>query len=111
MLRLCSRNELRHTDVVKYVTEPTTQVEAVVPATPVAGVRAERDTRARVARLILENGSVTASALGESLGLTPAAVRRHLDALLAEGLIDIRRARPQAHRGRGRPAKLFGITD
>jgi len=26
-------------------------------------------------------------------------------------MIDIRRARPQAHRGRGRPAKLFGITD
>lgn len=109
--RLCSWNELRHTDVVKYVTEPTTQVEAVVPATPVTGVRAERDTRARVARLILENGPITASALGERLGLTPAAVRRHLDALLAEGLIDIRRARPQAHRGRGRPAKLFGITD
>ena len=111
-LRLCSWNELRHTDVVKYVTEPSTQVEAVVPATPVvAGVRAERDTRARVARLILEHGPVTAAALGERLGLTPAAVRRHLDALLAEGLIDIRRARPQAHRGRGRPAKLFGITD
>ena len=71
----------------------------------------ERDTRARVARLILEHGPVAASALGERLGLTPAAVRRHLDALLAEGMIEIRRARPQAHRGRGRPAKLFAITD
>ncbi|WP_106402715.1 helix-turn-helix transcriptional regulator [Actinocorallia populi] len=73
--------------------------------------RAERDTRARVARLILENGPVTASALGERLGLTPAAVRRHLDALLEEGMIEIRRARPTASRGRGRPAKLFAITD
>ncbi|MEO3788114.1 metalloregulator ArsR/SmtB family transcription factor [Actinocorallia sp. B10E7] len=73
--------------------------------------RAERDTRARVARLILENGPVTASALGERLGLTPAAVRRHLDALLADGMIEIRRARPSASRGRGRPAKLFAITD
>jgi predicted ArsR family transcriptional regulator len=71
----------------------------------------ERDTRARVARLILEHGPVAASSLGERLGLTPAAVRRHLDALLAEGMIEIRRARPQAHRGRGRPAKLFAITD
>jgi len=73
--------------------------------------RAERDTRARVARLILENGPVTASALGERLGLTPAGVRRHLDALLAEGMIETRRARPSASRGRGRPAKLFAITD
>jgi predicted ArsR family transcriptional regulator len=64
-----------------------------------------------VARLILEHGPVAASSLGERLGLTPAAVRRHLDALLAEGMIEVRRARPQAHRGRGRPAKLFAITD
>ena len=54
---------------------------------------------------------MAASALGERLGLTPAAVRRHLDALLSEGMIEVRRARPQAHRGRGRPAKLFAITD
>jgi predicted ArsR family transcriptional regulator len=46
-----------------------------------AGVT-ERDTRARVARLILEHGPITASALGERIGLTPAAIRRHLDALL-----------------------------
>ncbi|MFS2293297.1 MAG: winged helix-turn-helix transcriptional regulator, partial [Actinomadura sp.] len=72
----------------------------------------ERDTRARVARLILEHGPVTASALGERVGLTPAAVRRHLDALLAEGMIEVRKARaPQARRGRGRPAKWFAITD
>nr|WP_312881581.1 metalloregulator ArsR/SmtB family transcription factor [Thermomonospora cellulosilytica] len=71
----------------------------------------ERDTRARVARLILEQGPITASALGERVGLTPAAVRRHLDALLAEGMIEVRRARPQARRGRGRPAKWFAITD
>ncbi len=71
----------------------------------------ERDTRARVARLILEHGPITASDLGERLSLTPAAIRRHLEALLAEGMIEIRRARPQTHRGRGRPAKLFAITD
>ncbi|WP_371946801.1 helix-turn-helix transcriptional regulator [Actinomadura monticuli] len=73
---------------------------------------AERDTRARVARLILEHGPVTASTLGERVGLTPAAIRRHLDALLAEGMIEVRKARvPQTRRGRGRPAKWFAITD
>ncbi|WP_432763105.1 helix-turn-helix transcriptional regulator [Actinomadura xylanilytica] len=76
-----------------------------------AGSSSERDTRARVARLILEHGPITASALGEQVGLTPAAIRRHLDALLAEGMIEVRPGRPQTRRGRGRPAKWFAITD
>jgi predicted ArsR family transcriptional regulator len=73
--------------------------------------RAEQGTRARVARLILENGPVTAAALGSTLGLTPAAVRRHLDHLLDEGMIETRIARVYGNRGRGRPARLFAITD
>ncbi|MFC4590068.1 helix-turn-helix transcriptional regulator [Sphaerisporangium corydalis] len=72
---------------------------------------AERGTRARVARLILEHGPINAAALGERLGLTPAAVRRHLDTLLAEEMIEPRTVRPRGQRGRGRPAKLFVITD
>jgi predicted ArsR family transcriptional regulator len=72
---------------------------------------AERSTRARIARLILENGPVSAAALSTRLGLTPAAIRRHLDGLLAGGMIEVRSARRPASRGRGRPAKLFVITD
>src|ERR687897_730294 len=53
----------------------------------------------------------TAAALAERLGLTPAAVRRHLDALLADGLIDAREPRVYGQRGRGRPAKVFALTD
>ena len=68
-------------------------------------------TRDRVARVILESGPTTAGVLAERLGLTPAAVRRHLDALLAEGLIAEREHRPSGLRGRGRPAKLFAVTD
>jgi predicted ArsR family transcriptional regulator len=74
-------------------------------------VGAERSTRGRIARLILENGPVTAAGLSARLGLTPAAVRRHLDNLLADGMIETRMARTYAHRGRGRPARLFAITD
>jgi predicted ArsR family transcriptional regulator len=73
--------------------------------------RAERSTRARVARLILELGPSSAAVIGGRLGLTPAAIRRHLDNLLAEGLIETRTARIYASRGRGRPARLFAITD
>ena len=71
----------------------------------------ERSTRARIARLILENGPVPAAALSTRLGLTPAAIRRHLDNLHADGMIEVRSARRPASRGRGRPAKLFVITD
>jgi len=110
------RNDLRHTDVVKYVrvtAEPApgaTVTAAGSSAVPEPG-GSERGTRARVARLILELGPSTASALGTRLGLTPAAIRRHLDNLLAEGMIETRMARAQRGRGRGRPARLFAITD
>ncbi len=69
----------------------------------------EQGTRERVARVILENGASTAAELADQLELTPAAVRRHLDALLADGVIQP--ARPRAHTGRGRPARAFVITD
>jgi predicted ArsR family transcriptional regulator len=71
---------------------------------------AERGTRDRVARSILENGPSTAAVLAERLELTPAAVRRHLDALLAEGAIVPATPRQRGQRGRGRPAKAFAIT-
>ena len=72
---------------------------------------ADGPTRGQVARLILELGPSTAATLGSRLGLTPAAIRRHLDNLLAEGLIETRTARTYGNRGRGRPAKVFVITD
>jgi predicted ArsR family transcriptional regulator len=68
-------------------------------------------TRERVARSILEQGPSTAAALAARLDLTPAAVRRHLDHLLAEGAVEARDPRPAGSRGRGRPAKIFAITD
>jgi len=77
---------------------------------PVAAATEAR-TRDRVARTLLESGPMTAAALGEELSLTAAAVRRHLDALLAGGLIEEREPRSAAPRGRGRPARLFGLTE
>jgi predicted ArsR family transcriptional regulator len=71
----------------------------------------ESGTRGRIARLILENGPVTAAGLSVRLGLTSAAVRRHLDNLLADGMVEARNARSYGSRGRGRPARLFAITD
>jgi len=68
-------------------------------------------TRSRVAQMVLENGPATAADLADRLDLTPAAVRRHLDQLIAEGTLEARERRTIGQRGRGRPAKVFAITD
>ncbi|WP_375490445.1 helix-turn-helix transcriptional regulator [uncultured Jatrophihabitans sp.] len=75
------------------------------------GARQADRTRDAVARLVLERGPQTAAALGEQLGLSAAAVRRHLDALVADGVLAERDPRPSAHRGRGRPARAYALTD
>jgi predicted ArsR family transcriptional regulator len=72
---------------------------------------ADDRTRDAVARLVLERGPQSAAALAERLGLSPAAVRRHLDALVADGLLAERDPRPTPNRGRGRPARVYALTD
>ena len=71
----------------------------------------DQPTRQRVVRSILDNGPSTAAALAERLDLTPAAVRRHLDQLLDEGAVEAREPRSLSGRGRGRPAKVFALTE
>ena len=46
-----------------------------------------------------------------ALDLTPAAVRRHLDHLAAEGIVESREQKVYGTRGRGRPAKVFALTE
>jgi predicted ArsR family transcriptional regulator len=67
-------------------------------------------TRERVARSILAHGPSTATVLATRLRLTPAGIRRHLDALVADGVIEAREQRVYGPRGRGRPAKVFALT-
>jgi predicted ArsR family transcriptional regulator len=109
--------EYSHNGVVKTVGEDREQIGAErsawfqLPAlAPVAAAEDRVGTRNRVARLILANGPSTAADLAARLGLTPAGVRRHLDALLAEHLVEAREQRVYGHRGRGRPAKVFALT-
>jgi predicted ArsR family transcriptional regulator len=68
-------------------------------------------TRTRVARHILEHGPSTATDIAEGLGLTSAAVRRHLDSLTAEGMLVTADPYVRGRRSRGRPAKVFKVTD
>jgi predicted ArsR family transcriptional regulator len=70
----------------------------------------------RVARALLSGGPQTAAALAEGLGLTTAAVRRHLDALVRDGHVHGAERAPygpnarEIRRGRGRPARVYAIT-
>jgi predicted ArsR family transcriptional regulator len=68
-------------------------------------------TRDAVARTILERGPQNAADLADRLGLSPAGIRRHLDALVSDGLLVEREPRPSASRGRGRPARTYALTD
>jgi hypothetical protein len=88
--------ELRNTSVVKKI-EPDSR------------------TRDRLARAILEGGPASAVDLAKRLSITPAGIRRHLDSLVAEGILTSREPYQSAaaldSRGRGRPAKVFLMTD
>ncbi|WP_197320062.1 metalloregulator ArsR/SmtB family transcription factor [Saccharomonospora sp. NB11] len=72
---------------------------------------AEGRTRNEVARLLLEQGPLSAAAVAEQLGISATAVRRHLDALVADNEARTRQAPRRGRRGRGRPAKLFLLTE
>ncbi|RAO08486.1 helix-turn-helix transcriptional regulator [Micromonospora noduli] len=85
---------------------------AVTTSAGLAGpAAAEVSTRDRVTQLLLEQGATTAAQLGAALGLSPAAIRRHLDAMLADGDVYAREQPVQGSRGRGRPAKVFLLTE
>jgi predicted ArsR family transcriptional regulator len=96
--------ELRHTGVVKIRSE----LDAAVPAAAAAG--SDGHTRRAIVRLLLESGSITASEVGERLGLSAAGVRRHLDALIDAGDAESVSAAPWQQVGRGRPAKRYRLT-
>lgn len=64
-----------------------------------------------MARLIGEEGPITVGSLAERLGVTAAGVRRHLDCMLTDGLVEAREVGRVTRRGRGRPAKSYVLTD
>lgn len=67
-------------------------------------------TRSAIIRLLLESGPITASRIGEQLGLSAAGVRRHLDALIDTGEAEAHAPAAWQQAGRGRPAKRYRLT-
>ena len=82
------------------------------PATDrTSAVRTDQDdtTRSRVLSLVLAHGPISAAQIAKDLGLTPAAVRRHLDALEAEQIVEVSMVRG-SRSGAGRPARRYVVA-
>lgn len=79
-------------------------------------VKITASAAANVAACLLADGPSTALALAQRLSLTGTAVRKHLDSLMADGLVESSERAPygpaalNSPRGRGRPAKVFSLT-
>lgn len=78
-------------------------------ASPQGGAETEERTRDRVLQGVLAHGPVSAADLGRNLGLTPAAIRRHLEALEKEQFIEVTVVRKRGG-GAGRPARRYVIA-
>lgn len=70
----------------------------------------QSSTRDRVLQEISEHGPISAADLGRRLGLTPAAVRRHLDGLNDHRLVAEATTASGQARGRGRPARSYVLS-
>ena len=68
-------------------------------------------TRQQVRDLVVEKGPVTATTIARMLGLTTAAVRRHITILLTDNEIAEHEPAQVGKRGRGRPARHYVATD
>ena len=69
----------------------------------------EESTRDRVLHSVMMNGPITAAKLGKELGHTAAAIRRHLDKLEEEGLIEVKEMGHKPSRA-GRPARHYVVN-
>jgi predicted ArsR family transcriptional regulator len=69
----------------------------------------ESRTRDRVLRVVSQEGPVSIAALVARLGLTETALRRHMENLAADGLVEAREA--GGPRRRGRPARAWVLTE
>lgn len=81
------------------------------PASGASDVGRDGDggTRERVLQLVVEEGPISAAALGRRLDLTAAAVRRHLDAMTEQGIVEIKNVTSR-QKGAGRPSRRYVIS-
>jgi len=66
-------------------------------------------TRQHIVDFLRKQGQGTVDELSDNVGLTPMAVRHHLNVLLAEGLVEIHHTKRR--RKPGRPVQVYGLTN
>ena len=64
-------------------------------------------TRERILEFVVERREIRVEELAETLGITPAAIRRHLDHLRADGLVDAKAVKQAT----GRPYHVYFATE
>ena len=69
---------------------------------------ASERTKSKLLEAVKTCGAATAQALGDRLGLTVPAIRRHLQDLLDAGQLAVRTEKPG---GRGRPQHVYALTE
>src|SRR5699024_11207710 len=76
---------------------------------PTSKAGAAKTTRQKVMHAVLSQGPVSAANIAKKLNLTAAAVRRHLDALESDGLVEVKVV-SGSQRGAGRPSRRYVVT-
>ncbi|HET7009574.1 MAG TPA: helix-turn-helix domain-containing protein [Anaerolineales bacterium] len=66
------------------------------------------DSRSRIFEFLKRRGSASVAELSRGLGLTPVTIRHHLEALLAEGLVEV--PSPRRKPGPGRPEMAYRLA-
>jgi predicted ArsR family transcriptional regulator len=66
-----------------------------------------KETRSEILGCLRSGGDVTVERLSAKLGVSKVSVRRHLDLLRRDGLVEFRLGRPE----RGRPFHVYSLTD
>lgn len=69
--------------------------------------RGSEGTRGQVLELLLSRGRMTVAELSSAMGITAGGLRRHLDRLRAEGLVDVESLRQEM----GRPVHIYRATE
>ncbi len=71
------------------------------------GVRKPDGTRDEIVALLRRHASMSVDELARAIGLAPATVRRHLDVMLRDDLVEV----SQVRGGAGRPKHVFTLTE
>ena len=69
----------------------------------------DSSTRDRVLQLVVAEGPISAAQLGRNLDLTAAAVRRHLDTMTEQGIVEVKNISGRS-KGAGRPSRRYVIS-